>query len=278
MLVNGKEILKEFKKNKKAVMHFNINNLEWTKWILEECNRLNVPVILGCSESAVKYMGGYDVVYSIVTSLIKDLDIQIDVTLHLDHGHSVESCTKAIDAGFTSVMIDASLEEFDQNVLITKEVAKYAHSKNVMVEAEIGIMGQLNNDNVNFGSTTSVSDVIEFVKQTGVDSIAPAVGTVHGMYKGDLKIDYDLIHEISEKIDIPLVLHGGSGLSNEILKKCVINGITKININSDLQDKWSKDVRKYLANNNDVIDPRKIISSGMDIVKSEIDLKLNIND
>ncbi|MBQ8891864.1 MAG: class II fructose-bisphosphate aldolase [Bacilli bacterium] len=278
MLVNSKEILKEFKRNNKAVIHFNINNLEWTKWILEECNRLNVPVILGCSESAVKYMGGFDVVYSIVTSLIKDLDIKIDVVLHLDHGHSVESCTKAIDAGFTSVMIDASCEDFNQNVLITKEVVNYAHSKNVTVEAEIGIMGQLNHDNVNFGSTTNVSDVLEFVKQTGVDSIAPAVGTVHGMYRGDLKIDYDLIHEISMKVDIPLVLHGGSGLSNEILKKCVKNGITKININSDLQDKWSLGVREYLANNNEVIDPRKIISSGMDKIKSEIDLKLNIND
>lgn len=278
MLVNSKNILLKGKENKKAIFHFNINNLEWTKNILLECDRLYVPVILGVSESAITYMGGYNVVYSIVSSLIKDLNIKIDVVLHLDHGKSVESCIKAIDAGFTSVMIDASLESFEKNIEITKKVVEYAHLKNVTVEAELGVMGEMSNNDTKFGNLTNKDDCIKFVKETNVDSLAASVGTVHGLYTGKLNIDYGLIYEISHNVDIPLVLHGGSGLSNDVLKKCVESGITKININSDLQYKWSKMVRSYLESNQDVIDPRKIISSGMDALKQEIDLKMNINN
>ena len=278
MLVNSKKLLLDGKANKKAIYHFNINNLEWTKWILEECNKLNVPVILGVSETAVNYMGGFDVVYSLVSSLIKDLEINIDVVLHLDHGHSIESCRKAIDAGFTSVMLDASKETFDKNIQMTKEVVTYAHAKGVCVESELGIMGEINNTDAKFGSLTNVLDCIKFVEATKIDSLAASVGTVHGIYKGELNIDYNLIKEISNSISIPLVLHGGSGLSNDILKKCVESGITKININSDLQDKWSKEIRLYLETNKEEFDPRKIIASGIDALKKEIDYKMNIND
>ncbi len=278
MLVNSKDILLNGKKNKKAIFHFNINNLEWAKNILIECNSLNVPVILGVSESAISYMGGYNVVYSLVSSLIKDLSIKIDVVLHLDHGKSVESCIKAIDAGFTSVMIDASKESFINNIDITKKVVMYAHKKNVTVEAELGVMGEVKNDSAEIGCLTNKNDCVKFIEETNIDSLAASVGTVHGLYTGELNIDYNLINEISNNINIPLVLHGGSGLSNDILKKCVESGITKININSDLQYKWSKEVRTYLKNNEDQIDPRKIITSGMDALKKEIDFKMNINN
>ena len=278
MLVNGKSLLIKKKKEKRAIFHFNINNLEWTKSILLECNKLNEPVILGVSESAVNYMGGYDVVVSLVNSLIKDLDIKIDVVLHLDHGKSILSCIKAIDAGFTSVMIDASKEEFAKNIEIVKEVVLYAHSKNVAVEAELGIMGELKDNNLENSKLTNKDDCIKFVKETGIDSLAASVGTVHGLYTEKLNIDYGLINEISCSVDTPLVLHGGSGLPNSVLKECVKNGITKININSDLQDKWAKSVRNFLDSNKDVIDPRKIIESGMQSLMEEIDLKMNINN
>ena len=276
MLVNGKEMLLNAKKENKAIFQFNINNLEWTKWILEKCNDLNEPVILGVSENAISYMGGLNVVVSLVKNLIKDLKINIDVCLHLDHGKSIESCKMAIDSGFPSVMIDLSMLSLEDNIKGTKEIVEYAKDKNVTVEAELGAMGSVSHDNLNLGNKTNVLDCIEFVKNTNVDSLAASVGTVHGIYKGELDIDYNLIKEISSSIDIPLVLHGGSGLSNEILKKCVESGITKININSDLQDVWSKEVRVYL-NNNEEIDPRKIISSGMDKLKEEIERKININ-
>ena len=277
MLVNGKDILKIAEVKKNAIFQFNINNLEWTKWILEKCNELNTSVILGVSESAIYYMGGYNVVSSLVENLIKNLNISIDVCLHLDHAKSYESCKKAIDSGFTSVMIDLSKESFEENILGTKQVVLYAKSKNVSVEAELGLMGSINNNQVELGNTTNVADCLKFVKETEIDMLAPAVGTVHGLYEGELNIDYELIRELSKEIDIPLVLHGGSGLSNEILKKCVENGITKINVNSDLQHVWSVGVKEFINKNELVIDPRKIISSGEMLFKQEIEKKININ-
>lgn len=278
MLVNSKKMLKEAKRKKKAVFHFNINNLEWAKCILEECDRLNVPVILGVSESAVNYMGGYNVVAALCYSLISDLNIKTDVCLHLDHGKSVESCIKAIDAGFNSVMIDGSLKPLQENMEMTKEVVLYAKNQDVSVEAEIGLMGSIEGNNLNLGINTNLEDCINFVCETGIDSVAASVGTVHGIYKGELNIDYQLIKKLNEELTIPLVLHGGSGLSDDTLKKCVEAGITKININSSIQEAWSNDVRKYLKENPDVIDPRKIIGSGYKSIKEVVASKININN
>lgn len=278
MLVNSKKMLKKAKKENKVIFQFNINNLEWAKCILEECNCLKIPVILGASESAIKYMGGYDVVASICFSLIQDLEIKTDVCLHLDHASSVESCQKAIDAGFNSVMIDASKLSLEENIKITKEVVNYARNNSVSVESEIGSMGELKNGEVEFGTNTNLEDAIYFAKETGIDSIAASVGTVHGTYKGKLNIDYKLIESLAKNIEIPLVLHGGSGLDNSILKKCKDAGITKININSDIQEAWSLAIRTYLNENNSVIDPRKIIGSGFTAIKSVVDQKNNINN
>lgn len=278
MLVNSKKMLKEAKRKKKAVFHFNINNLEWAKCILEECDRLNAPVILGVSESAVNYMGGYNVVAALCYSLISDLNIKTDVCLHLDHGKSVESCIKAIDAGFNSVMIDGSLKPLQENIEMTKEVVLYAKNQDVSVEAEIGLMGSIEGDNLKLGTNTNLEDCINFVCETGIDSVAASVGTVHGIYKGELNIDYQLIKKLSEELTVPLVLHGGSGLSNDTLKKCIEAGITKININSSIQAAWSEEVRKYLKENPNVIDPRKIIGSGYKSIKEVVASKININN
>lgn len=278
MLINSKKMLKEAKKNKKAVFQFNINNLEWTKCILEECDKLKVPVILGVSESAVKYMGGFNVVASLCYSLIMDLNIKTDVCLHLDHASSIENCMKAIDAGFNSVMIDASKESLEENIKITKEVVLYAKNNDVTVEGEIGSIGSISHDNLINGKNTSVEESLKYVSETGIDSVAASVGTVHGIYKGELDIDYNLIKKLNEELTIPLVLHGGSGLSNDILKKCIAAGITKININSDIQDAFSKEVREYLKENKDVIDPRKIIGSSFKAIKEVVSSKININN
>lgn len=277
MLINSKKMLKKAKKDNQVVFQFNINNLEWTKCILEECDKLNVPVILGVSESAIKYMGGFNVVASLCFSLITDLNIKTDVCLHLDHGSSLENCIKAIDAGFNSVMIDKSKLPIDENIKITKEVVAIAKNNDVSVEAEIGSMGKIMDTLVESGTNTNLEDALYFIKETKVDSLAPAVGTVHGIYKGELNIDYSLIKKLATNLDTPLVLHGGSGLSLDILRKCKEAGITKININSDIQDAWSKCVRKYLEDNKDEIDPRKIIGSGFEAIKEVINSKININ-
>ena len=276
MLVNTKEMLNKAKKEKRVVFQFNINNLEWTRYILEKTNELEVPVILGVSEGAIKYMGGYHVVTDLVKALIFDLGIKNDVSLHLDHGSSVDSCKKAIEAGFTSVMIDMSKLPLNENIANTKLVCDMAHSKNVTVEAEIGHVGGIEDNVVGDISLTNYNECLRFVKETGLDSLAPAIGTVHGIYKGKLNIAYDLIQQLSEGLEVPLVMHGGSGLSDECLIKAVRCGINKININSDLQYAWHQSVKKFVMDNPDVYDPRKIIASGRDAIYEVITEKINI--
>ncbi len=269
-------MLDEARRDYRVVYHFNINNLEWAKIILEKCNELNVPVILGVSEGAIKYMGGYHVVASLVRSLILDLNIQNDVCLHLDHGSSFESCQKAIDAGFTSVMIDASKLSFEENIMTTKKVVDYAHQHNVTVEAELGRVGGMEDDVKSTILLADFDERVKFVNETNIDFLAPALGTVHGIYKGQLNIDFDLIEKLRNSLDVPLVMHGGSGLSDDILKKAIECGISKININSDMQAVWHDEVVNFIHNNPDVYDPRKVIMSGKESMNRFIEKKINI--
>lgn len=278
MLVNGKKMLDTARKERNVIYHFNINNLEWTKIILEKCNELNKQVILGVSEGAIRYMGGYHVVVAMVNSLINDLNITIDVCLHLDHGSSFDSCKKAIDAGFTSVMIDASKLDLEKNILETKKVVDYAHQYNVTVEAEIGHVGGMEDDVKSTILLANYDDCVRFINETGIDSLAPAIGTVHGIYKGELNIDYELIRRLRETVNVPLVMHGGSGLDASVLKKAILSGISKINLNSDIQKVWCDEVRKYLVENPSVYDPRKVISSGANAIRKFIEDKINILD
>ena len=266
MLVNMIDLLNEAKVKKDAILQLNINNLEWTKYILETCNELNYPIILGVSESTVKYMGGYNTVVNVVVGLMIDLKIKIPVVLHLDHGSSYESCKDAIDAGFTSVMIDGSRLSLDENISVTSKVVEYAQKYKVSVEGEVGAI--LNNETK--PTYASVDDCLIFSTSTGIDALAPAVGSVHGLYKNKPNLNYDIIKEISEKTGLPLVLHGGTGIPDEDIKHAVECGITKININTLLQVEWSKGVREYINSTPEVYDPRKIISSGKDKMTKKI--------
>ena len=276
MLVNGKKMLEIARLNKEVIYHFNINNLEWAKIILEKCNNMKVPVIIGVSEGAIKYMGGYHVVSALVKNLMYDLDIQNDVCLHLDHGSSVDSCQKAIDAGFTSVMIDASKLPLDENIATTKLVCDYAHLFNVSVEAELGHVGGVEDGVAGSVLLADYNECVRFVKETGIDSLAPAIGTVHGIYKGELNIDFDLIQKLRDNLSIPLVMHGGSGLSDEVLKRAVNCGITKINVNSDIQSVWHDAVCDFIKENPTIYDPRKIIMSGRTAMEGFIERKINL--
>mgnify|MGYP003289953307 CR=1 FL=1 len=274
MLQNMKEMLKKADLNKYAVPHFNINNLEWTRFILEACEELKTPVILGVSEGAIKYMGGYLTVGSLVKSLIKDLNITIPVALHLDHGSSYESCVKAIDNGFTSVMIDASKYSLEENIKITSKVVEYAHSKNVTVEAEVGAIGGEEDGIANSLAYAKVEDAVTLVKNTNIDFLAPALGSVHGIYKGEPKLDFERMVQIHDLVKLPLVLHGGSGIGDELIKKAISCGICKININTELQIVWTDSVRKFLASDDKAYDPRKVIKSGEIKVKEMIKEKV----
>ena len=279
MLVNANEILNSAKNAHYAIPHFNINNLEWTKYILEVMEEEGKPVILGVSEGAKKYMGGFSVIVGMVKGLIKDLGITIPVVLHLDHGTSFDVCKEAIDAGFTSVMIDASTYSFDENVRITKEVVDYARRFNVSVEAELGHIGG-SEDNITASSLNATLDESqEFVILTGVDFFAPALGSVHGVYKGEPNLDFVTMKEISDNVSVPLVLHGASGIDDEKIRKAIDCGISKINVNTDFQIAWHKGVLEFVTNNPNVFDPRKVISAGeklmKDVVREKVRLFMN---
>ena len=274
MLVNLKEMTMRAKIEKYAVPHLNINNLEWTRYILETCEEMDSPVILGVSEGATKYMGGFNVVTALVKSLIKDLNITIPVCLHLDHGSSVESCIKAIDAGFSSVMIDASKYSLEQNIDMTNQVVSYAKKFGVSVEAEVGHIGGSEDGNESDIAYAKVEDVLRLVNETNMDIIAPALGSVHGLYKGEPKLDFNKMKEISEKTNMPLVLHGGTGIYDEQIKKAIECGISKININTDLQIAWSNAVRDFINTDSKEYDPRKIIGAGKEAVKEKIKEKI----
>ena len=269
-------MLDEARRDGRVIYHFNINNLEWAKIILEKCNELKVPVILGVSEGAIRYMGGYRVVSSLVRSLIMDLNILVDVCLHLDHGSSYDSCREAVDSGFTSVMIDASKLPLDENIEVTKKVVSYAHKKDVTVEAELGHVGGIEDDVKDSILLADYDECLRFVKETGIDSFAPSIGTVHGIYKGELNIDFDLISRLRNNLSVPLVMHGGSGLEESILVHAIKSGITKINVNSDLQYVWCEAVKEFIKDNPDVDAPRKIIYSGKDAMNKFIEDKINI--
>ena len=274
MLENMKDMLNKADSGKYAVPHFNINNLEWTRFILEECQELKTPLILGVSEGAIKYMGGYKTVSNLVRSLISDLNITIPVALHLDHGSSYESCVKAIDNGFTSVMIDASKYPLEENINITKQVVMYAKDKNVTVEAEVGAVGGEEDGVADELAYAKVEDAVKLVNETNIDFLAPALGSVHGLYKGEPKLDFERMAKIHDLTKLPLVLHGGSGIPDELIKKAISCGIAKININTELQIAWSKAVRSFLNQNEKVYDPRKIIKGGEVAMKEMIKEKV----
>lgn len=272
MLVNSKEMLQDAKMKKYAVPHFNINNLEWAKNILEKCNEMNLPVILGVSEGAIKYMGGCNTVVGMVKGLIIDLNIQIPVCLHVDHGGSFEICKKAIDAGFTSVMIDASKYPLEENMRITKEVVDYAHARGVTVEAEVGHIGGTEDGVSATSNNAKLEDCLEIAK-TGIDSLAPALGSVHGLYKGEPNLDFETMALINDNLPIPLVLHGGTGIPDYDIKKAIECGISKININTELQIAWHNGVKEFIKENENIYDPRKVIGSGKESMMKKIEEK-----
>lgn len=267
MIVNMKELLEKAKEKGIAVPQFNINNLEWARYILEECELKKNPVILGVSEGAAKYIGGFKTTVKMIEGLIEDLNISIPVVIHLDHGSSYDMCIKAIEAGFSSVMIDASKEALDKNINITKNIVDYAHKRNVTVEGEIGHIGLTSGEAI----YTDVVSATNYVKETGVDALAPAVGSLHGIYLSEPIINFERIKEISDSTNVPLVLHGGTGIPEETLHKSITLGIAKLNINTALQVAWAKAVRIYLNENSEIYDPRKVIGAGEKAIKEVVD-------
>ncbi|MFC5403260.1 class II fructose-bisphosphate aldolase [Cohnella soli] len=270
-LVSMKDMLNKALKEGYAVGQFNINNLEWTQAILAAAEAEKSPVILGVSEGAARYMGGFKVVTAIVTSLVEEMKITVPVAIHLDHGSSFEKCKAAIDAGFTSVMIDASHDPFEENVRITKEVVAYAHERGVSVEAELGTVGGQEDDVVANGVIyADPAECKELVDRTGIDCLAPALGSVHGPYKGEPNLGFKEMEEICKTAGLPLVLHGGTGIPTEQIKKSISLGTAKINVNTENQIEFTKAARAALAADLEVYDPRKFLTPGRDAIKATV--------
>ena len=256
-----------------AVGQFNINNVEWTSAVLEEAEKTRTPVILGVTSSAAKYMGGWHTVVGLVKGLMEDLKITVPVALHVDHGGSFEVCKAAIDAGFTSVMIDGSKLPIDENIAVVKKVVDYAHERGVSVEAELGKVGGQEDNVVAETMYADKDECVRMVKETGIDFLAPALGSVHGPYHGEPKLGFKEMKEIAEATNIPLVLHGGSGIPNEQLRMAIDRGTAKININTECQQAWTAIVREVLAKDPKVYDPRKIIGPGREGIKEVVRTK-----
>ena len=270
-LVNMTDMLNKALEGGYAVGQFNINNLEWTQAILDAVEEANSPAILGVSEGAAKYMGGFKAVVGMVKGQLEERNISQPVAIDLDHGSSLESCRAAIDAGFTSVMIDNSKFPIEENIANTREVVEYAHSKGASVEAEIGSVGGTE-DGVTGGVIyADPEECKRIVEEAKIDALAAALGSVHGDYDGEPKLGFDEMKEISELTGAPLVLHGGSGIPEHQIKKAIEYGHSKINVNTELQQVWAKKTREVIANNPDQYDPRKIIGPGKeDITKATI--------
>jgi len=270
-LVSMTEMLTKAQAEGYAVGQFNINNLEFTQAILQAAEEEKSPVILGVSEGAGRYMSGFKTVVKMVEGLMEDLKITVPVAIHLDHGSSLDNCKAAVDAGFTSVMIDASHHPFEENVSITKAVVEYAHAKGVSVEAELGTVGGQEDDVVGEGIIyADPQECVKLVNETGIDALAPALGSVHGPYQGEPNLGFKEMEEIAKLTGKPLVLHGGTGIPTKDIQRAISLGTAKINVNTENQISSAKTVREVLAANPDVYDPRKYLGPAREAIKTTV--------
>jgi fructose-bisphosphate aldolase class II len=274
MLVNAAEMLKKARAEQYAVGQFNINNLEWTKAILLAAQELKSPVILGVSEGAGKYMGGFGTVAAMVAAMDKDLKITVPVALHLDHG-SYDGCVACIEAGFTSVMFDGSHSPIEENLAKTREIVALAHKNGISVEAEVGSIGGEEDGVIGAGEIADAGECRRLA-ETGIDFLAAGIGNIHGVYPENWKgLDFDALEAISKSTGgIPLVLHGGTGIPEEMIKKSIALGVSKINVNTECQLVFAAATRKYIEEGKDKqgkgFDPRKLLAPGVEAIKQTV--------
>jgi fructose-bisphosphate aldolase class II len=278
MLVTVKQITQKAKKGNYAIGAFNAPNLEVVKAIILAAKEMNSPVIISTSEKEISYAGVNEIA-AIVISMARNS--KIPVALNLDHGSSFEMVKKCIDAGFTSVHYDGSSKELSENIKITKKIVNFAHKKGVSVEGEIGHIGgasslHISKIDVDEDSLANPDVVQGFFNKTKVDVIAVAVGSAHGMYKTAPKLDFDRIEKIESLVKIPLVLHGGSGIPNDQIKKAIKLGMRKINVNTELRIAFSQALRKTLAKNKDEVVPYNILPASIDAVKNVVEEKIKL--
>ena len=280
MLVSVKDMVNKAMKGKYAVGQFNINNLEWTKAILLTAQENNSPVILGVSEGAGKYMGGYHAVVGMVNGLIQDLKITVPVALHLDHG-SYEGAYACIEAGFSSVMFDGSHYPIDENIEKSKQIIKDANAKGISVECEVGSIGGEEDGVVGAGECAD-PDECKAIADLGVDMLAAGIGNIHGKYPENWAgLSFETLDAIQEKTGtMPLVLHGGTGIPEDMIKKAIDLGVAKINVNTECQLSFAAATREYVEAGKDLagkgFDPRKLLAPGFEAIKATVKEKMEL--
>ena len=280
MLVSAKEMLEKAKAGHYAVGQFNINNLEWTKAILLNAQENNSPVILGVSEGAGKYMTGYKTVVGMVNGMLEELNITVPVALHLDHG-SYDACYKCIEAGFSSVMFDGSHYPIEENVAKTKELVAVCKEKGLSLEAEVGSIGGEEDGVVGMGECAD-PDECKSIADLGVTMLAAGIGNIHGKYPENWAgLSFETLDAIQQKTgDMPLVLHGGTGIPDDMIKKAISLGVAKINVNTECQLVFAEATRKYIEEGKDLagkgFDPRKLLAPGFEAIKAKVKEKMEI--
>ena len=280
MLVSAKEMLTKAKEGQYAVGQFNINNLEWTKAILQTAEELKSPVILGVSEGAGKYMCGFKTVADMVKAMIEDLKITVPVALHLDHG-TYEACYKCIDAGFSSIMFDGSHYPIEENIAKTTELVKVCEEKGLSLEAEVGSIGGEEDGVVGMGECADPNEC-KMIADLGVTMLAAGIGNIHGKYPANWPgLRFDTLKAISEKVgDMPLVLHGGTGIPAEMIQKAISLGVSKINVNTECQLAFAAATRQYVEAGGDLkgkgFDPRKLLAPGTEAIKATVREKIEL--
>ncbi len=280
MLVSAKEMLEKARAGHYAVGQFNINNLEWTKAILLTAQELNSPVILGVSEGAGKYMAGYKTIVGMVNGMIEGLGITVPVALHLDHG-SYDAAMKCIEAGFSSVMFDGSHYPIEENVQKTTELVNICAEKGLSLEAEVGAIGGEEDGVVGAGDIADPNEC-KTIADLGVTMLAAGIGNIHGKYPANWKgLAFDALEKISEATgSIPLVLHGGTGIPAEMIKKAISLGVAKINVNTECQLAFTAATRKYIEEGKDLegkgFDPRKVLAPGIEAIKATVKEKMEL--
>mgnify|MGYP000006603898 FL=1 len=279
-LVNAKEMLTKAKAGHYAVGQFNINNLEWTKSILLTAQELNSPVILGVSEGAGKYMCGYKTVVGMVNGMLEELNITVPVALHLDHG-SYEGAKKCIEAGFSSIMFDGSHYPIEENIEKTKELVATCNKLGLSLEAEVGAIGGEEDGVIGMGECADPKEC-KMVADLGVTMLAAGIGNIHGKYPANWKgLSFETLDAIQQKTGVmPLVLHGGTGIPTDMIKKAIDLGVSKINVNTECQLAFAAATRKYIEEGKDLegkgFDPRKLLAPGAEAIKATVKEKMEL--
>ena len=280
MLVNAKEMLDKAKAGNYAVGQFNINNLEWTKAVLLTAEEEKAPVILGVSEGAGKYMTGFDTVAAMVKAMDKSLGITVPVALHLDHG-TYDGAKKCIEAGFTSIMFDGSSLPIEENIAKTKELVALAHKNGMSIEAEVGAIGGEEDGVIGMGECADPAEC-KRIADLGIDFLAAGIGNIHGVYPDNWKgLQFDVLAEIQKLTGtMPLVLHGGTGIPDDQIKKAISLGVSKINVNTECQLVFAAATREYIEAGKDKqgkgFDPRKLLAPGTEAIKAKVKEKMEI--